>query len=186
MKTKVIMIVAILSIALTSCKNENKSKTNEDAIAPKEEVKQNFSVELDVISERDDSFAMYYTEDGTIAFNLDHVVWGGVKGGADSQKVVFTLSEEIIPTHIRLDFGLKKGAEQGDVTLRNVKVMNYGKSFEFKGSDFLKYFIENKEVKTEINAANGTIKFLKNPAVTTTPFYYPTQVLIDEIAKITK
>ena len=129
---------------------------------------------------------MYYTEDGTINFNLEHVSWSGIKGGTDSQKVIFNLSEEIIPTNIRLDFGLKKGSEQGDVTLQNVKVINYGKSFEFKGSDFLKYFIENKEVKTEINAANGTIKFLKNPSVTTTPFFYPTQLLIDEITKITK
>jgi len=183
MKTKFLIIAAVFSIAFTSCKKEAEAKTE---AAPNVQAKENFSVEVDVIAEKDDDYALYYTEDGTIAFNGDHAVWHGAKGQPDPQQIVFNLSEEIIPTNIRLDFGLKKGADQGDVTLRNVKVTYYGKSFEFKGVDFLKYFIENKDVKTELNAANGTIKFLKNPSGTSVPFYYPTQLLVDEIAKITK
>ena len=184
MKTRTFIIVAFIAAFFASCKNENKT---EGAEGPQVEESSKFSVVVDVISEKKEDFALYFTEDGTSSFTEKGVVWSGTKEGeAGSQKVEFLLPEEIIPTHIRLDFGMKKGAEQGDVTLRNVKVSYAGKSFEFKGSDFFKYFIENKDVKTEINAADGTIKFLKNPTGTQTPFYYPTQVVVDEIAKITK
>lgn len=186
MKNKILIIAAIFCIALTSCKKDSEAKQETTEEVSKPEAKQNFSVELDVSSEKDDDFALYFTEDNTIAFNSDHTVWRGVKGGnAGFQKVVFDLSEEIIPTHIRLDLGLKKGAEQGDITLKNVKVSYYGKSFEFPGTDFLKYFITNKDVKTEFTPEGG-IKFLKNTTGTTTAFYYPEQKLVDEIAKITK
>ena len=185
MKVKFIMIAAILTVALTSCKKENETKQpgQENVEAA---TKQNFSVELDVVAEKDDNFALYFTEDGTIAFSLDNVAWSEVKAGSGSQKVVFNLSEEVVPTHIRLDFSLKKPEERGDITLQKVKIDFYGKSFEFKGSDFFKYFIEKAETKTEVNPADGTIKFVKDPTAKTTPFYYPTQNLIDEIAKITK
>ncbi|HEY0092044.1 MAG TPA: hypothetical protein VGB43_06095, partial [Flavobacterium sp.] len=71
-------------------------------------------------------------------------------------------------------------------TLHHVKITNYGKSFEFKGSDFFTYFAVNDATKTEVDRTNGTVKFLKNPNATNTPFYYPMPALIDEIAKITK
>jgi len=185
MKTKFLIIATIIALGMTSCKKESDAKKSEDT-APKVEVKQNFSVTLDVVAEKNDDFPLYYTEDGSIKFDGDHAVWTGVKGQAATQTVVLNLSEEIIPTHIRVDFGIKKGEEQGDVTLSKFKVSYYGKDFEFKGSDFMKYFIPNKDVQTEVDAANGTIKFLKDPKGTFTHFYYPQQLLVDEIAKLTK
>src|SRR5690606_22787926 len=107
MKVKFIMIAAILTVALTSCKKENETQNadpqNVDAVT-----KQNFSVELDVVAEKYDNFALYFPEDGTIAFSLHNVAWSEVKAGSGSQKVVFNFSEEVVPTHIRLDFSLKK------------------------------------------------------------------------------
>ena len=183
MKTKFLIIAAVIALTFTSCK-KNSEKVEEAAPAVKE--KENFSVELDVISEKEDNFAVYYTEDNTISFDGDKAIWNGVKAEAGTQKIVFNLSEEIIPTDIRLDLGLKKGSEQGDVILEKFKISYFGKSFEAKGSDFFKYFIENKDTKTEIDAAKGTVKFLKNPSGTATPFFYPQQALLDEISKITK
>jgi hypothetical protein len=185
MKTKFLIIAAIIALGITSCKKESDVKKADES-APKVEVKQNFSVTMDVVADKNDDFPLYYTEDGSINFDGDHAVWTGVKGQTEPQTVVLNLSEEIIPTHIRVDFGIKKGAEQGNVTLSKFKVSYYGKDFEFKGADFLKYFIANKDVQTEVDAANGTIKFLKDSKGTFTHFYYPTQLLVDEIAKLTK
>jgi hypothetical protein len=183
MKVKFLIAVLVLSITLVSCKKDEKPSAS-DTEVPKETLKENFSVDLDVIALQKDDFALYYTEDNTINFTGEKAVWRGVKGQPESQTVTLELSEEIVPTDIRLDFGLNK--EQGDIIVEKFKMNYYGKSFEAKGSDFLKYFVANDSVKTEIDPVKGTIKFIKNPKNFYTPFYYPQQSLLDEVAKITK
>jgi len=176
-----IAVISIFLVTLASCKKEEKADVA--TAAPKEEVKQNFSVEVDVISEKPDNLAIYYTEDNTINFTGERAVWRGVKGQNQEEHLVFDFSEELVPTTIRMDFGINTGDKQGDVTLKKFKVVYYGKSFEANGSDFFKYFIPNEAVKTEIDAANGSIKFLKDPKAT--HFYYPQQAIVDEIKKLT-
>jgi hypothetical protein len=177
MKTNFVIVATIISLIFISCKNDKK-----DEVADAD-VKQNFSVDLYVVAPLDDNFSVYYTEDNTISFNGDKAVWRGVKGQPASQQVTLDLKEEIIPTNIRIDFGINK--DQGDVVLEKFKLSFYGKSFEAKGSEFFKYFIPNDSVKTEIDPTKGTIKFLKNPKKFFSPFYYPQQAVLDEIKKIT-
>jgi hypothetical protein len=181
MKAKFFILAALFSLAFTSCKNNDGEKKTEEA---KPVVKQNFSVEVNVVAQKDDNFTTYFTEDGTNKFNADKAVWGAVKGQAGSQTIVFDLSPEIIPTNVRLDFGLNK--DQGDVVLEKFKFSYYGKSFEAKGSDFLKYFYPNDSVKTEVDEVKGTIKFLRGPKKYNTPFYDPQPTAVEEIKKITK
>lgn len=182
MKTKFILITVILALAFVSCKNEAKGEAEQEAT--KENVKQNFSLEMDVISANKEDFSMFYTEDGTINFNADKVVWFGVKQDSTSQKIVFDVAEEIIPTDIRIDFGIVQ--ERGDVTLEKFKLSYYGKTFEAKGSDFFKYFIANEGVKADVDATKGTIRFQKIADKPYTPSFYPQQTILDEIKKITK
>jgi hypothetical protein len=182
MKTS-FFIIAIIAITLTSCKKDGGSKKEDQEAIPKIETKQKFSVDLDIIASKDDNFSVYYTEDRTIAFTGEKAVWTGVIGQSESQKLTLDLPEEVIPTNIRIDFGLNK--DQDDVTLEKFKLNFYGKSFEARGSAFFKYFIPNDSIKTEIDQVNGTIKFLKNPKNFSSPFYYPQQAVLDEIEKIT-
>ena len=177
MKTNFVILATVISLTFISCKNDK----NEDAA--KADEKQNFSIDLDVVAPLDDNFSVYYTEDNTINFNGEKAVWRGVKGQSDTQKVTLDLKEEIIPTNIRIDFGINK--DQGDVVLEKFKLSFYGKSFEAKGSEFFKYFIPNDSIKTEIDPVKGTVKFLKNPKKFFAPFYYPQQAVLDEIKKIT-
>ncbi len=182
MRNKIFIIATIFTLAFISCKKEEKAKEG-DAAATVEQVK-NFRVDLDVYTEKDDNFSVYYTEDNTINFTGEKAIWAGVKGKQD-QKVTLNLPEEVIPTDVRIDFGLKTGDEQGDVTLKNFKFEFFGKTFERKGSEFLNYFIKNDSIQTEIDAQKGTITFKKNPKSKMTPFYYPQQTVIDEIKKMT-
>jgi hypothetical protein len=177
MKTNFVILATIISLTFISCKNDKKEDVT------KADEKQNFSIDLDVVAPLDDNFSVYYTEDNTINFNGDNAVWRGVKGQSDIQQVTLDLKEEIIPTNIRIDFGINK--DQGDIVLEKFKLSFYGKSFEAKGSEFFKYFIPNDSVKTEIDSVKGTVKFLKNPKKFFTPFYYPQQAVLDEIKKIT-
>lgn len=180
---KVFIIATFLTLAFTSCKEKDAATTDENT--QKEPVKENFNVELDVVAEKEDNFALYFTEDNTINFNGEHAVWRGVKGQNQSETLFFELPEPVVPTNIRIDFGINKGDKQGDITLKKLRMSFYGKKFETNGSDFFKYFIPNDSIKTEIDQASGSIKFLKT-AKQSTPFYYPQQSLIDEIKNLTK
>jgi hypothetical protein len=176
---KSVSIIA-LTLLFISCKEEKKqeqAKTDE----PQNEF---FRVELDVTCPVKDDFVVYYTEDTTINFSEENAVWANVKDQTESQTVVINLPEEIIPTDIRLDFGINK--EQKDIILEKFKLSFYGKSFEARGSDFLKYFAANDSIKTEVDEVKGTIKFIQNPKKYRTPFFYPQQTILDEIKKITK
>lgn len=181
MKKSISFIALITSIVFFSCKEEEKVIQND---VP--EISQNefFTVELDVVNTLEDNFAVYYTEDNTINFDSDRTIWSGVKGQSESQKVSFKFSEEIVPTDIRLDFGMNKS--QKEVVLENLKMDYYGKSFEVRGSDFLNYYRPNDSIKTEIDNTKGTIKFLQNPKRFNPIFFYPNEKLLEEISKITK
>ena len=180
MKKNILFIVAFVTFFMVSCKDDKK----EIGIEKAEDKNEFFSVDLDVVCPMKDDFSLYYTEDNTINFTGEKAVWSGVEAKQVSQKVALNLPGQIIPTNIRIDFGMNK--DQGDIILEKFKLSYYGKSFEAKGSDFLKYFIQNDSVKTEIDPVKGTIKFLKNPKKFQPPFYYPQQAVLDEIIKITK
>lgn len=184
MKTKFILLIAFLSLVVVSCKNDTKAADEKTDEVAQPQGKQNFSLEMDVISANKEDFSMFYTEDATINFNSEKVVWAGVPAKAGSQKVVFDLKEEILPTDIRIDFGIVQ--ERGDVTLEKFKLNYYGKTFEAQGSDFLKYFIVNEGVQVDVDAAKGTIRFQKLANKPYTPSFYPQQAILDEIKKITK
>ncbi len=181
MKTKFIIISTILMLTVLSCKNVNETKVVE---TPKEVVKENFSLEVDVISPNDDDFCLFYTEDGSINYNADKAVWFNVKGKSETQKAIFNLKTEVLPTNIRIDFGIKQ--DKGDVTIENFKINYFGKSFEAKGSNFLTYFKPNTVLKTDLDQAKGTIRIQKDVNKPFTPAFYPEQALINEIKKITK
>lgn len=179
MKTKFLIIASALLLALTSCKNDKKTDLETDKPAAKE----NFSVEIDAVAAKKDDFCLYYTEDNTITFSGEKAVWRGVKGGNVDEKVVLNLSEEIIPTDIRLDFGINK--EQDSVHIKNVKISYYGKDINIKGSELFNWFINNPEFKSEVDVANGITKFLKSGTEYKTPYLYPKQELIDALKKLT-
>lgn len=179
MKLKFLALVILLTVGV-SCKKETKEK---DAMQPEVAVNENFTVEIDATAPVHDDFAVYYTEDGTIDFSGDKAVWRGIAGGTASENLVIDLPESIVPTAIRLDFGMNK--EQGNITIEHIKMSYQGKSFEFKGSDFFTYFIKSEEFITEVDNGKGTMTIIKGKSGFKTPYFYPTPFLAESIAKIT-
>lgn len=181
MRTKFFLVATFLVVLMSSCKDGDK---NAQTDAAKPAVKQNFNVEMDIIADTQDDFTVYYTEDGTNAFVGAQAVWKGVNGGLKPEKVIIDLPEEVIPTNIRLDFGIK--SDRKDVILEKLKINYFDKSFEIKGSDFLNYFIKNDLVITEVDTQKGTITFKKDPKSSVGTYFGPRQELLDQIAKMTK
>lgn len=184
MKAKIFVATVLFAAIFVSCKDKEENKASETAAPAEPAVVNHFVVDMTVIAPQKDDFAVYYTEDGTNNFKGEQAVWSGTKPEAGSQTVTFHLPEEVVPTQIRFDFGMNK--DQGDITLEKFKFTYYGKTFEAIGSDFFRYFLENKDIKTEVDPAKGTITFKRNPEKYMTPYFYPNQPLIDEIAKMTK
>lgn len=183
MKTTTIFTAIILSALFISCKNDKKEEQKGETTEPKVEVLENFNVIIEASASKDDNFAMYFSEDGTGNFSDKNAVWRDVKGGGENQKILFDLTEEKIPTNIRLDFGLNK--EQDSVVIKSVKVSYYANSFEFKGSDFFTYFNKDEQFKYNINPTNGTLTLYKKDGEYKTPFFYPTLLTNDKVKEIT-
>ncbi|GGD22673.1 hypothetical protein [Flavobacterium orientale] len=183
MKTKIFIITTLICISLTSCKGEKAEEKVDSSTESKIELPEIFFIELDVQIAQKDDFAVYYTEDGTNNFTGEQAAWRGVTGGTDFEKITFQLPEPVLPTQIRLDFGMNK--EQGNVVVKNIKLTFKDQTFEIKGSDFFNYFIQNELFKTNVNTENGTLEILKQESNFVTPYFYPTQELIDRLAIIT-
>ena len=181
MNRKIFIIAFSFLTFFTACKNEKKDQTTTEDKKPT--VKENFNVELDIMASKKDDFTLYYTEDNSIEFTGDMALWHGVKGENTREKILFDLSEEKIPTDIRLDLGMNKA--QDSVEVYNVKIAYYGNELSINGSEFFKYFIESKDFKTAIDDKNRSLKIYKNGPEYKTPFFYPRQELIDAIKKIT-
>ncbi|MES2545370.1 MAG: hypothetical protein V4548_10825 [Bacteroidota bacterium] len=180
-KLEILGLFLISSLLLVSCKKENKATDENEA--PKVEIKQNFNIQIVATAAKKDDFALYFTEDNTINFTAENTAWRGIKGGNIEDTVNFELTQDRMPSNIRLDFGLNK--EQDSVTIKSVKVNFYQNSFEFKGSDFFTYFNKDENFKYKIDAKNGTLTLYKKNGEYKTPFFYPTQLNNDKVKEIT-
>ena len=181
MKTNFFTLTIVILLIASSCKKGENKETTESQ--PEKTSKDFFNVEMDIIAQSQDDFTVYYTEDKTNNFEGTKTVWKGVKGGSIPEKVIFDLPTEIIPTNIRLDFGIKK--DRKDVIIQNIKIAFYDKSFAIKGSDFLNYFILNDKITTEVDTQKGTIILKSNSTTNDGTYYYPRQELLDQISKLT-
>ena len=108
MKFKILFLVLFSAFATISCKNETSDKNQQSQEV--QAVPDAFRVTLDVVAKKNDDFCLLYTEDGSI--NFKDGVWQAVKGSESSQKVVFTLPQDVKPTQLRIDFGMNKEQEE--------------------------------------------------------------------------
>lgn len=181
MKTRFIALFVVLTTLFVGCKNDKPADAME-AVAPKED--KNFKVTLNVTVKKDDTFSIFYTEDGTNDFTKIQPIWLEVKGSESPQDVVFNLPEDIVPSQLRLDFGINK--EQQPIVINKFKMSYFGKSFEAPGEDFYIYFDADKS-KTVYDKDKKTIDAVVKDGVRQSPSFYPNmKPLGDEITKIVK
>lgn len=179
MKTK--LLVAILALSLFSCKEKNKKQNAENQQVVRQVTNPNFYVEINALASQKDAFALYFSEDNTVNFNQENVIWAEINQN-ELSNLNFEINEERLPTHIRLDFGLNK--DQDSVVVKKVKLNYLKNSFEFKGSDFFQYFNQDPQFKTAVNVSNGTFTVYKEGTEYKTPFFYPNDVLVAKIAEL--
>jgi hypothetical protein len=181
MKTKFLIVIFLLSAFFVGCKNEKSNNTNELSVAKEEN---NFKVKLTVTVKKDDTFSLFYTEDGSTDFSKIQPIWLNVKGSNSPQDIVFNLPEDVIPSQLRLDFGLSK--DQEEMVIDKFGMNYFGKSFEIPGDKFYLYFDPDKS-KTIFDKDKRTINAVFNSGVRQFPSFYPnTKPLGEEIQKLVK
>lgn len=168
MKTKFIAVLVLLTAFISGCKDE-KSVDNLDVVKS-EVIDNSFKVTLDVIVKENDDFSLFYTEDGSTDFTKIKPIWMSVKGSETSQKVIYSLPEDVIPTQLRLDFGINK--IQKDVVLNSVTMEFKGKSKTI-GCPELVSFFRADENKCTFDHVTGLIKAKNIDGVRQFPSLYP-------------
>jgi len=182
MKTKFIAVLFLLTNLFVGCKDE-KSVDNLEVVNNKVE-DNSFRVVLDVEAKAKDDFSLFYTEDGTIDFSKITPIWQSVKGLGTSEQVTYVLPEGVIPTQIRLDFGMNKSQE--DIKINSI-TLNYKGNLKKIGSpEFVSYFRAD-ETKCDFDPVTGIVKAKVIDGVRQYPSLYPHEAAVKkEIEKLVK
>lgn len=180
MKFKSILVLTVLLVL--GCKNEkDSSKTDEpEANAPTEDI---FRVAINVTFKENDTFSLFYTEDGSTNFTEKPLTldWGGT---GTPQNLVFTLPNGIYPTELRIDLGMNKN--QGDIILNSVE-LSYNSNKRMIAGPELGNFFRPDEQKCSFDAKTGIVKAKVINGVTQFPSLYPQEInLGPEIQKLAK
>lgn len=181
MKSKIVLVATFISVLLIGCKNEKSADPLE--VEKQEVVKNSFKVIIDVIVKNDDNFSLFYTEDGTTNFG-GTPIWLGVKGNQNEQQIVFELPEDIYPSQLRLDFGLKQNLDE--VVLKKITYSYKGKTFDIIGNQIGMYYHPDLN-KCTYDPNTGIIKPISKDGVAQFPSLYPHEVAntkaLEELAK---
>lgn len=181
MKTRIILSILLVSGFFTGCKND-KSVDSLEVVKPVV-VDNTFKVTLNVIVKKDDDFALFFTQDGSTDFK-DAPIWQGVKGSENPQQIKYILPQDVYPTQLRLDFGLKN--DQEDVTLKSVLLEYKDKKREIIGTELINFFRPD-DSKCTFDPTTGVIKALVKEGKKQSPSLYPQESQLGpEILKLAK
>ncbi|WP_130734808.1 hypothetical protein [Flavobacterium sp. J27] len=184
MKTKKIVLCILMMAVFISCKNENnKPETN----GKTEELKETFDVSFNLTIPKDDTFQLFYTEDGTLNFGDENSVKSIVKGSETAQTVLFKLPADVLPNQIRLDFG--NNAEQGDIVVNSMKIKYLDKTYDVSfglGKESVTHFFYLLDAQVKYDEATSTINLLKPTGKIHDPMMWSNQLLSEEMVKLYK
>ncbi len=180
MKAKIGMLLLLMTV-FAGCKNE-KSVDELEVATP--EVDETFKVVVSVVAKADDTFSLFYTEDGSTDFSKIPALWMAFKGSETVQDITYTLPEDVLPTQIRLDFGMSD--KQQDIVMKEVKFLYMGREFKIPVNMFFVYFDPDVS-KTIYDKQTGVIKAVVKDGVRQSPSFYPnTKPLGEELEKLVK
>lgn len=177
MKSKLSLLILVLPLVFSSCKDEKKEEENkvEDKI-------QTFDVTLNMVVKQDDNFQLFYTDESTLTFDETKTLWLPVKGSDAPQDIVFKLPEDVIPTNIRVDLG--NNPKQLPMKLNDFKMTYYGKAYELKDTLITKNFVVGEQLIYD--KKTSTLTPNQGKAAVYDPLLYPQDNLKEEIQKLVR
>ncbi|GAB3713150.1 hypothetical protein [Flavobacterium koreense] len=180
MKARVKFLLVLVSISILSCKNEK--SVDDLKVETPQVVESKVKVTIDMVVKTDDTFQLFYTEDGTLNFNDKFSVRTPVKGSENSQKVVFELPEDVKFTFLRIDMG--ENNKQSEIKINNFLVNYFDKKWEAKGNLFFQFFGPNDQMT--LNYDLSTLTPVVKEGVVYDPILYPMEPVGVELQKLLK
>lgn len=77
-------------VILIACKNGEK-----EAIIVKESINPNFNVEVDAYVAKKDGFGLYFSEDNTVNFTPENVVWCDIEPQTQAAKLILKFQRSV-------------------------------------------------------------------------------------------
>jgi len=170
-------ILAIIALMFIACKDDKKTP---EADTPKE----TFNVSFDLILKKDDKLHLYFTQDNTLNFSEENSVWVDLKGSEKMQTITFKLPEGVVPTNLRVDFGIGVNEEQSDLELKTFSMEYYGKKVVAEGDKIFEFFYINESNTARIEGTTIIKKLDKKQAVG--PMIYPHTLLTEKAKEIAR
>lgn len=170
-------MLLITCLTVLSCKDKEAEATKTEE---KKEPTNVFSITVDMVVKKDDSFQIYYMEDVNAEVNPSNYVDVPVKGSEQPQTIVFNLPEDVIPANIRFDLGGNK--EQDPIKINSFKMSYLGKNFEALNEKFDFFFGYNPQVTFDKTTSTATMKAEPNEGYD--PICIAKSSLQDEIKKL--
>lgn len=165
--------------SFVGCKDKTSETSNETKNV--EPTSNQFKVTLKFIAQKKDDFCLLYTEDGSINFG-EKAIWKPVEGKSTEQTVDFDFPQEVIPTQLRLDLGIKP--EQQDITLKAITLDYNGKKREIIGAEMATFFRADENT-CKFDAQTGVVKANIENGIRKNPCLYPQEpTLKQEIEKL--
>lgn len=182
MKTKFLVLFVLVFFTFISCKNENAKTATKENQAEKS-IDDIFKVSVNALVKKNDNFQLYYIEKSDEMFSEEKSIWIEVKGMDVPQNLIFNLPKDIVPSLIRLDFGVSDNQE--DITISGFEMSYFGKKFSATGSVMENYL--RPLDGTNIDFKTGIIKANLKNGKRVEPVLYPHEIpLGNEISKIVK
>ena len=186
MKTKSILFSLVFLLSLVSCKKESDKATEGDK--NNTELKETFDVSFNLVIPKDDTFQLYFTEDGTLNFGDDRSIKSVVKGNGMAQDVLFKLPADVLPTNIRLDFG--DSAEQGSVIVNSMKIKyldgKLEKTFVGANKEEMTHYFYLLDTQIKYDPSTSTVSMLNPAGQLHDPLMWSNQLLSEEMVKLYK
>lgn len=178
MKYNHLIILFFSFFCIVGCKDKTTDKSEESTVA--ENTIKPFKVTLRFSAKIDDDFCLLYTEDGTINFG-EKGIWKAIKGNEIEQSVDFVLPEEVFPTALRIDLGIKP--EQTEIILKAIILEYKDKTRQIMGTEMGAFFRADENTCT-FDATTGIVKPIVKDGVRQNPSLYPQSILRQEIEKL--
>ena len=163
MKTKLFFPFFLMLFFFISCKKEVEKIEKVDI------TRELFKVSLDLLIKKNDTLHLYYAGDMAEDYSEKNSIWLPVGGKEIAQKITFNLPKEILPTKLRIDFGVNR--ENEEIVLNTIAFNYYDKIFVASDSTIFDYFRPD-ESATTIDYEKRILK-RKDPNSVKGPSLYP-------------
>ncbi|MFI0425732.1 MAG: hypothetical protein ACH34V_02140 [Flavobacterium sp.] len=180
MKTKFIILIALFTSVFVGCKDEK--SVDELKVKEANVETDGFKINFKAVINEDDEFHLFYTEDGSDAFNGENLLKVQKKSSNEPQDITFVFPEDAAPMNIRLDLG--NNEKQGNVKINEMTIEYKGKKFQAEGMNVFKYFFPNNFVEFDTINSQAKIKII--PGTHYDPIMVANEEMKLEIQKLYK